>query len=1097
MSGSDFLLDEAGQITDQRYRIQKAVDDEVYRREKKGPRDVEAARISLRPYTKYEQQILDRIPARQRENNVQPQVVCGKKYEGEGYLSSPSQVEFIDFTVGETYKSTVTLTNVSRSFNAFKVLDIPKECRDILEVVYKPMSTMSAGMTATLTVVFTPKENIDIQTQINLLAKTGPFSIPIRCSHKRVVISTSTKMLDFGTTVIAEVVERTVTVNNDGALPCALTISGDVCDVLKESQVAESNKKTRRLLSLNLQKINNIRIEPFSSLSLTFSYSPLVPSDLDCSMYLSFDNATVDDVVVFLKGTAVDVPVFVSKNSVLDFQCGFYNTLMRDTFSVRNTTKSAVRVHPEVPAAMANSLEYVPKFGFVQPEAELEFQVKFTPHEELGAEVNRRVPITVAGQAMPIYFQLVASLTAPDVTFYPTQLSYGYCTVGEALSQKLRITNCCRLVRTMGFVKLPPAVKVYPSAVLTLAPGESTEVDVCVEATKPGPFSHQLTFRTDADELYHVGIQGDGKVAPLALSVTNITLPRCAFYDQRSAVSLLTNTSTTLQRFSFAVNSRYDIQVSPAHGELEKGQSIPITVTFSPHCSSAQSIALESDEEIKTAAEAREAEEHEVWIKEHPPPPVPKKRSKADEEADRLEKERVEESRRRRVMEIVQERQQRREELNSLVPWEAAREGEPFSRHRKIEIPCYIEGWQSKAIFLQISCSVVEPQFVAEALGSEGLTDSDGMLSLAFGAVPALQSSTRVFTVANRDEFSSTAVSIEALDPFGPFKVIKPPTSPLPPGHSCEIVVQFRPSTQAAFEEKLVVSSEFNRVCIKLFGEGLPATLVVAYDKQRLNNGEDDSQEVLHMGPCLVGDSADRVIHMANLSPFPLHVEMSFDPSQVSNFNPNGSLPFAVTPSRVTLPSKGKADVQIAFSPLLEAHFQGVLLLEFGGKGTTKQLRLEGNGWEKGLYVQFPLADEIAPIISPKPFSQFGDAPTSFGSQLHPVALSLSSCGGVAASLSIAIGNNKGSTNGDFAIEGLTDNDAKMGWKVENPKAVVAPAAKQTCTVCFAPTQLLLESLPVKNIGIVSMLSLRLTIKGGQPVQDTTYYLQVKGTAWQ
>ena len=64
-------------------------------------------------------------------------------------------------------------------------------------------------------------------------------------------------MVDFGAVVIAETVERSVTVHNDGALSCHLSICGDIVDKLKEIQTA-SNGKSCNTLTLNLQKLTNV-----------------------------------------------------------------------------------------------------------------------------------------------------------------------------------------------------------------------------------------------------------------------------------------------------------------------------------------------------------------------------------------------------------------------------------------------------------------------------------------------------------------------------------------------------------------------------------------------------------------------------------------------------------------------------------------------------------------------------------------------------------------------------------------------------------------------------------------------------------------------
>ncbi len=54
-----------------------------------------------------------------------PKVVWGRTFKGAAFISEPSCIEIKDFDVGKSYARTFTLTNVSFTFNAFKILDLP------------------------------------------------------------------------------------------------------------------------------------------------------------------------------------------------------------------------------------------------------------------------------------------------------------------------------------------------------------------------------------------------------------------------------------------------------------------------------------------------------------------------------------------------------------------------------------------------------------------------------------------------------------------------------------------------------------------------------------------------------------------------------------------------------------------------------------------------------------------------------------------------------------------------------------------------------------------------------------------------------------
>ena len=79
-----------------------------------------------------------------------------------------------------------TLTNTSYTFNNFTILDLDTAVRDFFDVIYKPPGRMSAGMSCPIKVKFMPKTADDIHSELKVLAKTGPFTIPLVATVKKV-----------------------------------------------------------------------------------------------------------------------------------------------------------------------------------------------------------------------------------------------------------------------------------------------------------------------------------------------------------------------------------------------------------------------------------------------------------------------------------------------------------------------------------------------------------------------------------------------------------------------------------------------------------------------------------------------------------------------------------------------------------------------------------------------------------------------------------------------------------------------------------------------------------------------------------------------
>ena len=128
-----------------------------------------------RKLTKLEEQYMAKALVRQKNNIVQKQVVWGKEFKGQAFISKPDRVVFKDFEVGQKMRTRFTLTNTSFTFNHFKLLSLPDEIKDFFELTFVKPGRMSAGMTCSIIIEFEPKLNMDIISSIPLLAQTGAF----------------------------------------------------------------------------------------------------------------------------------------------------------------------------------------------------------------------------------------------------------------------------------------------------------------------------------------------------------------------------------------------------------------------------------------------------------------------------------------------------------------------------------------------------------------------------------------------------------------------------------------------------------------------------------------------------------------------------------------------------------------------------------------------------------------------------------------------------------------------------------------------------------------------------------------------------------
>ena len=141
-------------------------------------------------------------------------------------------------------------TNVSFSFNSFKLLPLDDKVKDFFHIVYTPSGRMSAGLSTTITITFTPQLNEDINTVFPILSETGKIEIPLICTCKKALISVEDPSIDFGAVIFGEQSTQYLKINNTGALATKIYIKDNkgrqIPFVSVEEMKAREDMRTQR-----------------------------------------------------------------------------------------------------------------------------------------------------------------------------------------------------------------------------------------------------------------------------------------------------------------------------------------------------------------------------------------------------------------------------------------------------------------------------------------------------------------------------------------------------------------------------------------------------------------------------------------------------------------------------------------------------------------------------------------------------------------------------------------------------------------------------------------------------------------------------------
>ncbi|XP_043918878.1 cilia- and flagella-associated protein 74 isoform X1 [Protopterus annectens] len=168
--------------------------------------------------SKMEQDILARTLEKHREGIIRKQVAAGREFKGCPFYSKPELIYFKDFDIGKVYKKKVTLINASYGVSFCRLVGVSQHLKDFITVHFDPPGQMSAGMSCEMTVVFKPMINEDLEGEVSLLAQTGPFSVPLKCTTKKCDLAVDKDLIDFGAHVVGETISRIITLTNSGAL---------------------------------------------------------------------------------------------------------------------------------------------------------------------------------------------------------------------------------------------------------------------------------------------------------------------------------------------------------------------------------------------------------------------------------------------------------------------------------------------------------------------------------------------------------------------------------------------------------------------------------------------------------------------------------------------------------------------------------------------------------------------------------------------------------------------------------------------------------------------------------------------------------------
>ncbi|XP_053061486.1 cilia- and flagella-associated protein 74 isoform X2 [Acinonyx jubatus] len=238
------------------------------------PNQVPKEEVDRKPVggTKMDKDILARTMEQLRSRVTHRQVASGHEFKGRPFNSKPKLIHFKDFDVGKVYKKKITLINATYTINHCKLVGVEEHLRDFVHVDFDPPGPMSAGMSCEVLVTFKPMINKDLEGSVSFLAQTGGFSVPLKCSTKKCMLSLDKELVDFGSYVVGETASRIVTLTNIGGLGTKFKFlrASESC----EMDISQSVAKTSSLFTYQDKGIYDKITTSFSEQKIEGNESP-------------------------------------------------------------------------------------------------------------------------------------------------------------------------------------------------------------------------------------------------------------------------------------------------------------------------------------------------------------------------------------------------------------------------------------------------------------------------------------------------------------------------------------------------------------------------------------------------------------------------------------------------------------------------------------------------------------------------------------------------------------------------------------------------------------------------------------------------------
>ena len=908
-----------------------------------------------------------------------------KVIEATDFVSKPDVIRFVDFKLDqkEGYTVVVQLINVSHNTSSIRYHSLSTTLSDFCSVEYDPCAPLSPGMATSFKLTFRPALIQVITGSIVFTTPLGSLTIPVECIPPRVQpkIDVGPEGIQFGKTVVGEVVDRIVTLSNIGAMSgeftCKLQFEGDALKAELKQEYDESGDASDDdpdhigiIDEISMYPEHGGLLHAGSNAEITLTYSPKMPgsthAELKIKVFKTKSNDSkdvgalfVEEFVIQVGASSIDLPVSVS-NSEFDLGVMTYGFMFQEQFTVHNTANAARVVSFVVPKEFESMVEIYPKTGYVQGKASMQAHVRFQPDAATVLELEEQespfydpenfiieVPILlkVAEQTRPLELYVYGIVTDMELKLSTNKIDFGYCTIYESVYHTVTISNPSLLIQEFGFPNVPDFISVRPDLGFgSITPEENLDVDISFMPSTAGEYKFEVVIETIRGFKGVIECQGIAVHPPLELSKQHIDFTTPLHGTHRESFYIYNNHTEIAEfhqsiprigkedyfpvgpiSFCFTYPESCGLIFSPAVGTIYPGERQFVTIMCNPTLMENDVIAM-----MRALHMEKTGEDGSGLGKSQSRNNLGRKRSMAQ------------------VGGKLGRKQSRTEAAKDSFN---ANKTNPLywvsrdkltrsynSTNDFIPVPCFITPGSTSeltlsadkcryenSIWVHVRVRRLRPWIVVK--------NFNGRPAVDFGSAPIGETEKRTLLVENISD-QTVEMKSSLLDPHGPFQLLNP-LGELEAGETHFLLLTFSPIRDKPYHEVLQIhqtqedGEHTATLDISMTGTGLRPTCSLIHNGITL-----PTNPTIDMGIVQPNQEAKTTITIRNTSEFPIKFRISLDSDndQFLANNRSGRVLFNCAPSFGILTMADEIKLNISFTPDHMGVFKDVLNLRLFGR---------------------------------------------------------------------------------------------------------------------------------------------------------------------